>query len=104
MTYFDEPLPREFRDILKAGAGMEYLISGRLFGREAHFPLRLGFSVDPQPMAAPRSTYWSIHAGAGFRLPFLAVDLAGGFGRESGSGNSLSAGKVVLSAAYVFDR
>jgi len=104
VTYFGEPLRREFRDVLKAGAGVEYIVSGRLFGRAASFPLRLGFSVDPQPMADPRSAYYSLHAGAGFRLPFLAVDLAGAFGRETGSGNSLSAGKVVLSATYIFDR
>jgi opacity protein-like surface antigen len=104
VTYFDEPLSRSFRDVLKAGAGVEYLIAGRLFGREASFPLRLGVSVDPQPMTEPRSTYYSIHAGTGFRLPFLAVDLAGVFGRESGSGDSLSAGKAVLSVTYVFDR
>jgi hypothetical protein len=104
VTYFDEPLPRSFRNVLKAGAGVEYLISGRLFGREASFPLRLGVSVDPQPMTDPRSAYYAFHAGTGFRLPFLAFELAGVFGRESGSGDSLSAGKAVLSVTYIFDR
>lgn len=104
VTYFGEPLPRPFRDVLKAGAGVEYLVSGRLFGQAATFPLRMGLSVDPQPMTDPHSTYYALHAGTGFRLPFLAVDLAGAFGRETGSGNSLSAGKVVLSVTYIFDR
>jgi hypothetical protein len=104
VTYFGEPLPRPFRDVLKAGAGVEYLVAGRLFGQAASFPLRVGFSIDPQPMTDLHSTYYSLHAGAGFRLPFLAVDLTGVFGRESGSGDSLSAGKVVLSVTYVFDR
>ena len=103
VVFYGEPLARPFRDVLKADAGVEYRISGRLFGKTASFPLRLGFSVDPQPMTGPHSTYYSLHAGTGFRLASLAVDLSGAFGRETGSGNSLSAGKVVLSVTYIFD-
>jgi hypothetical protein len=103
-TFFDEPLGRPFRDIVKAGAGVEYLAAGRLFGRSARIPLRLGFSYDPQPMTAPHSAYYAISLGTGFRISSLAVDLSGSIGRENGSGDSLSAGKVAMTVTYFIDR
>jgi hypothetical protein len=104
VAYFDEPLQRLFRNVLKAGAGVEYLAAGRLFGRPVRFPFRLGFSYDPQPMAAPHSAYFSLSLGAGLRMSSVAIDVAGYFGREQGSGNSLSAGKIALTVSYLMDR
>lgn len=103
-TFFEEPLNRQFRDVLKAGAGVEYAAAVTLFGRPGRVPLRLGLSYDPQPMAEPRSAYLSVSIGAGLQISSIAVDLAGIIGRESGSGNSLTAGKVALTFTYVFDR
>lgn len=104
VTYFDEPQSRPFRDVVKAGAGVEFLAAGRLSGKPASFPLRLGFSIDPQPMAAPRSSYLSIGFGAGLRTRALDLGFSAFFGRERGSGNSLSAGKAALTITYAFDR
>jgi long-subunit fatty acid transport protein len=104
VTYFDEPQDRPFHDTLRAGAGVEYAAPGRLLGRKAVIPFRIGICYDPQPMKEPRSSYLSFGAGLGFRWPFLAVDLAGFFGRESGSGNGLHAGKVALTVTYISDR
>jgi len=100
VLYFDEPLERRFRDVLKAGAGVEYVLEGRLFNGEAGFPLRLGFSYDPQPMSTPHSSYYSITAGAGLRTKALSIDLSGSLGSEAGSGSSLMAGRVALSLTY----
>jgi hypothetical protein len=103
-TFFEEPLDRQFRDVLKAGAGVEYVTAATLFGRPGRVPLRLGLSYDPQPMAAPRSAYLSVSLGAGLQISSIAVDLSGIVGRESGSGNSLTARKVALTFTYIFDR
>jgi len=103
-TFFDEPLNRQFRDVLKAGAGVEYRPAATIFGRPGRVPLRLGLSYDPQPMAVPRSAYLSVSFGAGLQVSSIAVDLSGIVGRESGSGNSLTAGKVALTFTYIFDR
>jgi opacity protein-like surface antigen len=103
-TFFDEPLDRQFRDVLKAGAGVEYLATATLFGRPGRVPVRLGLSYDPQPMTGPRSAYVSVSLGAGLQVSSIAIDLSGSVGRESGSGNSLTAGKIALTFTYIFDR
>ena len=103
-VFFDEPLNRQFRDVLRVGAGVEYATAVTLLGRPGRVPLRLGLSYDPQPMAAPRSAYLSVSVGAGLQVSSIVIDLAGIVGRESGSGNSLTAGKVALTITYVFDR
>ncbi len=57
VTYYDEPLARPFRNVVKAGAGVEYLASARMYGRSARIPFRLGFFADPQPMTTVHSSY-----------------------------------------------
>lgn len=103
-VFFDEPLARPFRDVLKAGAGVEFQAGARIFGRPARVPVRLGIAYDPQPVVAPRSSYLSVGAGTGFRLPSIAFDLSGSIGREDGSGDSLMAGQVVLTVTYILSR
>lgn len=102
VTYFDEPLDRPFRDIVKAGAGLEYLAAATMYGRSARIPFRLGFSLDPQPMTTVDSTYRTLTFGTGLELRALAIDLSASFGREKGSGDSLKTQKIVLSVRYVF--
>jgi hypothetical protein len=102
VTYFDEPLIRSFRNVVRAGAGVEYLApAARMYGRSARIPFRLGFSFDPQPMIEPRSSYLAITTGTGLRWRRLAVDLSGSVGWENGSGHSLKARKIALSVSYV---
>ncbi|MGZ5497251.1 MAG: hypothetical protein ACXWHI_00915 [Candidatus Aminicenantales bacterium] len=98
---FDEPLARSFRDVLKAGAGVEYLAPARMYGRSARIPFRFGFFVDPQPMSTVHSSYLALTFGTGLELKALAFDISAYFGREKGSGNSLRAGKIVLSVRYI---
>jgi hypothetical protein len=101
-TSFDEPLVRTFRDVVKAGAGIQYLARAGSSGRPPRIPLRLGFSIDPQPMAAVHSTYLRLTFGAGLEFRNIALDLSGAVGRESGSGRDLRAGRIALSCRYIF--
>jgi hypothetical protein len=103
VTYFDEPLVRSFRNVVRAGAGGEYLAQARLFGKSVIIPFRAGVVFDPQPMREPRSSYLALALGTGLRLSALAVDISGQIGRESGSGDWLKAAKIVLSLRYMID-
>jgi len=101
-TYFDEPLARAFRDIVKGGLGLEYLAPTRVSGKPAGIPLRLGMSVDPQPMTDVASTYLSWTFGTGLALESFAIDISASLGRENGSGRDLRSGRIVLSMRYTF--
>lgn len=103
VVYFDEPVPRPFRDVVTAAAGVEYSLKSRLGARPARFPIRLGLAYDPQPMNDVSSSYLSLAFGLGLRLGSFAADLGGRVGRESGSGNSLKAGRVALSVSWFSD-
>jgi long-subunit fatty acid transport protein len=97
VTYYEEELDRDFRDVVKVSAGAEYWGDFRLFGKEWRFPLRLGFNYDPQPMKDPNIHYLYLAVGTGFRVGRFSVDVSGMFGKEYGSGDSLNAQKIVLS-------
>jgi hypothetical protein len=103
VAYFDEPLARAFKDVVRAGAGAEYLARTEVFGRPAGVPFRLGFTVDPQP-TSPRSTYVALTLGTGLRYTSLAVDVSGSLGREYGSGDRLKAGRIVVSVRYIIGK
>jgi hypothetical protein len=90
-------LERNFRDVVKLGAGMELQSSFKLFGRHADSPVRLGLVYDPQPMKDPRSSYLSLTFGSGISWQNLKLDIGALIGRESGSGNSLEARKISVS-------
>lgn len=100
VTYFEEELDRDFRDVVKVSAGGEYWGDFRLFGKEWRFPLRLGINYDPQPMKDPNVHYLYVSAGTGFQVGRFSVDLSGMFGKEYGSGDSLSGQKVALTLNY----
>lgn len=97
IDYFGEAQERNFQDIVKASAGMEYLSSFRLFGQRVDSPLRVGLVYDPQPMKDPRSAYLAFTFGAGIAWQNLQLDFGVLIGRESGSGNDLEARKASIS-------
>jgi Outer membrane protein transport protein (OMPP1/FadL/TodX) len=102
VTYFDEPLDRAFRDVVKAGAGVEVLAAAGATGRKPRIPLRLGVAIDPQPVTSVRTVYVHVTFGAGLEFRRVALDIAGSVGRESGSGQGLRTGKVMVSLRYLF--
>ncbi len=102
IVYFDQEdeLVRDFKDILKVGAGIEYTAATRLFGQDLNVPFRAGLIYDPQPMVAPDSAYLYFSFGTGIQWKKLHFDLGMLTGKEGGSGNSLSAKKVTLSLSF----
>ena len=100
VDYFGEIQERNFRDVLKVGAGLEYQSSSRILGQLFDFPVRLGFVYDPQPMIDPRSSYASFTFGGGIAWKNLKLDFGALVGRESGSGNGLAAKKVSASITF----
>jgi hypothetical protein len=100
VLYFDEPLTRSFRDVVQLCGGIEYALPVRVRGRDLAFPLRLGFTLDPQPMVLPRSSYSYISFGTGLRIGRLSVDAASRFGWERGSGDDLTAIEAALTVRY----
>jgi long-subunit fatty acid transport protein len=100
VKYYEEELDRDFRDVVKVSAGAEYWGNFQLFGKEWRYPLRLGFNYDPQPIKDLSIHYLYLSVGTGVRVGRFSVDLSGMFGKEYGSGDNLSAQKVVLTLSY----
>ena len=100
VNYFGEEVQREFRDIVQIRAGVEYLAAHNIFGRPAKIPLRFGIQYDPQPMKAPHSSYFYYSIGTGIQSGRFQLDAAAFFGKESGSGNSLSGQRIAVSLSY----
>ena len=100
VNYFEEELERDLKDIIKIGAGIEHSSSRRIFGQEVNIPLRAGLIYDPQPMKEPNSSYFYLSLGTGIHWGKFLFDGAVILGRESGSGNSLTASKVALSFSF----
>lgn len=101
-VFFDEPLARVFRNVVRAGAGVQYLAAAGAAGRRPRVPLRLGLAIDPQPATSVRSTYVLVTFGAGLEFRRIALDLAGSIGRERGTERGQRAAKIALSARYIF--
>jgi len=102
IIYFGEEdeQERNFKDVIKIGAGVEYMTSLRLFGAGINVPFRAGFSYDPQPMVEPNSSYAYFTFGTGLHWGKLSFDAGVLLGEERGSGNSLSAKKVTVSLSF----
>ncbi len=99
IIYFgqENELPRNFKDTIKIGAGIEQMVSVDIFGQKISIPLRAGLSYDPQPMKEPGSSYFYYSLGTGFHWEKFHLDAGLLFGQEKGSGDSLSGRKAVLS-------
>lgn len=102
IVYFGEEgeQARDFKDIIKVGAGLEYLSSLNIFGRKVAVPFRAGVCYDPQPMAEPDSAYLYFSFGTGVHWKKIVLDTGMLVGGESGSGNSLRAKKLTLSLSF----
>jgi len=98
--YFGEIQERDFRDVIRVGAGAEYTTPIRLFGGKVDFPNRIGILYDPQPMADPHSSYVYLTFGTGLHWPAFHVDLGASLGWESGSGYGLAGRRIALTMSY----
>lgn len=100
VTYFEEDLKRNFKDVVKIGAGFEYLSLLKIFGDEFIIPFRAGLAYDPQPMKEPSSTYYCFSLGSGLHWRNSSFDVGASFGSERGSGDSLSAKRICISISF----
>jgi long-subunit fatty acid transport protein len=100
-TFFGDPDPRDFKDIVKVSAGAEYKAEFSMFGGPAWIPVRVGVVYDPQPMTSPKSAYLDLTLGTGLELKFFHLDLGVMIGRESGSGADLTVKRFALSMGFV---
>jgi long-subunit fatty acid transport protein len=102
VIYFgqEDVLERDFKDIIKIGAGIEYMAVLRLFGTDINVPFRAGLSYDPQPMDEPDSSYLYFCFGTGLHWGKFSIDAGMLIGEERGSGDSLSANKFTISLIY----
>jgi len=102
VIYFEQKdeIEREFKDIVKIGAGVEYLSRVKIFRTKAEIPLRAGLSYDPQPMKSPDSSYLYFSLGTGLHWQKFFLDGGILIGKESGSGDSLSAKRFALSVSF----
>jgi len=101
VTFFGDPQVREFKDVVKAGIGLEYRMKARFFGAEAVVPFRIGAVYDPQPAKSLRSAYAVFTFGTGVQGKHFGLDIGGQAGQELGSGKSLGILKLALSLQYV---
>jgi hypothetical protein len=97
---FGEAVDHAFRNIVKIGLGGEYCPAFKLFGQSAGLPIRVGIVYDPQPMKTPVSSYVYFTLGIGLQWRGLFVDAGALAGRESGSGNDLTAKKFAVSLGW----
>jgi len=100
LDFFGERQRREFRDVVRVGAGAEYETKARVFGANARIPVRIGFVYDPQPMDDPRSAYGCFTFGNGVYWRGFRLDLGALLGRESGSGNRLSVKRFAVALGF----
>ncbi len=100
VTYFDEEIKREFRNVIKVSGGLEYIGALRLFGQDFRVPIRVGLSHDPQPVREPSSFYVYYTVGAGVYWRQLRLDAGAMFGSEKGSGHDLYGRKFSITLSY----
>jgi hypothetical protein len=100
VTLFGEQRPRDFKNIVNFGTGIEYNSWAKLFGLEFKIPLWLGFFYDPQPMKNPHSSYCSLTFGTGLVLDHFFLNAGASLGYEKGSGDQLRGRRVVITFGY----
>jgi len=101
IKYFEEEPHRDFKDILKIGAGIEYWTSAKVFQKNISIPLRAGLSYDPQPLKDPHSYYFSLSFGTGAHWGKFFLDVGILLGIERGSGQDLSGKRFAVTLGYM---
>lgn len=97
---FDEEIEREFKNIIKASGGLEYMASISLFRQKFQIPVRVGLSYDPQPIKEPNTHYMYYTLGVGLHWQQLRLDAGAMFGNENGSGRDLYGRRISIALSY----
>lgn len=101
VNYFGEILRRDFKDVFRLNAGLEYTNEYPLFNTFLDVPIRLGVIYDPQPMINPSSYYFGYTLGAGIHFRNFHVDIGYISGKEVGSGLDLAYHRIFLTFNYL---
>ncbi len=102
VSYFGETLRRDFKDIIRLNAGLEYSNEYPVLNTILKVPLRLGVIYDPQPMKNPHSYYFCYTLGAGLHFWNVQLDVGYISGKEYGSGFDLAFHRFFLTFNYTF--
>ena len=100
VDFFDENVPRDFKNVLTLSAGAEYRAAFRIKEELFHIPLRVGISYDPQPVTSLDTAYTYVTGGLGLSHRNFFVDVGGRIGWESGSGAGLRAFQANITVGY----
>jgi len=100
VNYFGETLRRDFKDVIRLNAGLEYSNEYPLFNTILDVPLRLGVIYDPQPMKNPNSYYFCYTLGTGIHFRNIHLDVGYISGKEYGSGFDLAFQRIFLTFNY----
>jgi hypothetical protein len=100
VNYFGEILQRDFKDVIRLNAGLEYTSKYPLFSTIMNIPFRLGVIYDPQPMENQNSYYLCYTLGAGIHFRNVHVDIGYISGKEYGSGLDLAFHRILLTFNY----
>jgi hypothetical protein len=101
VTYFDELIRRDLKNIVKVSGGLEYMGLFRLFKQDFQVPIRVGLSYDPQPVIEPATHYLYYAVGLGLHWKGFRLDAGAMLGREKGSGRDLYGRKIVITLSYL---
>lgn len=100
VDFFEENTPRDFKNVLILNAGAEYQAAFRIREELLRFPLRVGFTYDPQPVTSLDTAYYYVTGGLGLNHRHFFVDAGGRIGWERGSGAGLRAFQAVITVGF----
>jgi hypothetical protein len=100
IDYYDEEITRNFKNVFKIGAGIEYSTPIKLLGIDIQTFYRIGAIYDPQPMKVLDSTYMGLTLGAGIQWRRYFLDFGVLFSKESGSGHDLDSQVFIVTLGY----
>jgi hypothetical protein len=100
VDYFGETRRRDFTNVIKINAGLEYTSTHMLFNLNVNVPFRAGIIFDPQPMNNPDSYYLGYTLGLGLQFRNFYLDMGYLSAREHGSGHNLTAQKILLTLSF----
>lgn len=100
IQYFEEKLKRDFKDIVKASAGVEYSTYPKIFNQNIKISYRAGVGYDPQPIKDLNSYYLYLSLGSGISFKKFFLDAGILIGKEYGSRTDLTARVVAVTVGY----
>jgi hypothetical protein len=96
---FDSLLTRDFKDTVKVGMGMEYILRHKIGESFLNLPIRIGYIHDPQPSVSEKWQHHYFTLGTGFTVSKLTFDFCGYLGKGGGEGIDLYNRRIIATIA-----